>query len=129
MSANTHAITVNDVFVVVLGLAAAALVFFTLTGRSVPLISDDRGALLALGVIGIVMCSLGGIGKAQSALGWTHPITIVGAILGVAALLIVILPLINVKLPVLATDRSAFVALAVVMLVKVGLSGVSRFIA
>ena len=129
MSANTHAITVNDVFVVVLGLAAAALVFFTLTGRSVPLISDDRGALLALGVIGFVMCSLGGIGKAQSALGWAHPITIVGAILGVAALLIVLLPLINVKLPVLATDRSAFVALAVVMLVKVGLSGVGRFIA
>ena len=129
MSANTHAVTVNDVFVVVLGLAAAALVFFTLTGRSVPLISDDRGALLALGVIGIVMCSLCGIGKAQSALGWTHPLTITGMILGVAALLIVILPLINVKLPVLATDRSAFVALAVVMLVKVGLSGVSRFIA
>jgi hypothetical protein len=129
MSANTHAFTVNDVFIVVLGLAAAALVFFTLTGRSVPLISDDRGALLALGLVGLVMCTLGGVGTVQSQLGWTHPITIAGAILGVAAMLIVILPLINVKLPVLATDRSAFIALAVVMLIKVGLSGMSRFIA
>jgi hypothetical protein len=128
MSANTHAFTVNDVFVVVLGLAAAALVFFMLTGRALPLISDDRGALLALGLIGFVMCSLGGIGKVQSALGWTHPITIAGMVLGIAAMLIVILPLINVKLPVLTTDRSAFIALAVVMLIKVGLSGVSRFI-
>lgn len=129
MSANTHAFTVNDVFVVVLGLTAATLVCLTLTGRSVPLISDDRSALLALGVIGFVMCTLGGSGKVPSILGWSHPITIVGSILGVAAMLIVILPLINVKLPVLATDRSAFIALAVVMLVKVGLSGVSRFIA
>jgi len=129
MSANTHAFTVNDVFVVVLGLAAAALIFFTLTGRSVPLISDDRGALLALGVMGFVMCTLGGSGKVPSMLGWSHPISIVGAMLGVAAMLIVVLPLINVKLPVLATDRSAFIALAVVMLIKVGLSGVSRFIA
>lgn len=127
MSTTTHAFTVNDVLLVLLGLAAAALVFLTLTGR--PPIADERGALLALGALGFVMCSVGGIGKVQATLGWTHPITLAGMVLGVAALLIVALPLINVKLPVLATDRSAFIALAVVMLVKVGLSGLSRFIA
>ena len=129
MSAQTNSVTANDVVTAVLGLAAVALVFFVLTGRTLPLIADDRAALIALGVVGFVMCSLGGIGKTQATLGWTHPITIVGMLLGVAALLIVVLPLLNVKLPVLATDRSAFIALAVIMLVKVGLSGAGRFIA
>jgi hypothetical protein len=86
-------------------------------------------ALLALGLIGIAMCTLSGIGPTQSALGWTHPVTIIGSILGVLALLMVVLPLLGVQLPLIADTRSAVLALAVIMLVKVGLMGVERFIA
>lgn len=129
MTTTTSSLTAGDVLTAVLGLVAAVMVFFVLTGRSLPLIADDRAALLALGVVGFLMCTLGGIGKVQATLGWTHPITIAGSILGVVAMLIVILPLINVKLPVLSTDRLAFTALAIVMLVKVGLSGLGRLVA
>jgi hypothetical protein len=129
MTTNTASFTFNDALTALLGLAAVALVFYVLTDRPVPLIPDDRGALLALGVIGFVMCSLSGIGKTQAALGWTHPIAIAGIILGLAAMLVVILPLINVKLPVIDTERSAFIALAVIMLVKVSLSALTRVVA
>ena len=129
MAADTNTFSASNLIIVVLVIVAAGLVFFVLTGRPLPLIGDDRGALLALGIIGFTMCWLGGIGKVQATLGWAHPITIVGMILGVAAMLVVILPLINVKLPVLETERSAFIALALIMLVKLGLSGLGQLLA
>lgn len=129
MAAQTNSLNVHTVLAAALGLMAVALVLLVLSGRTLPLITDDRGALIALGVIGFAMCTLAGSGRVPAAIGWGHPISIVGALLGVAALLVITLPLINVKLPGLATDRSAFIALAVIMLVKIGLSGLSRFIA
>ncbi len=129
MTTNTSVSPVNGIIVLVLGISAALLVFFVLTGRPVPIVGNGGGALLALGIIGIAMCALGGIGPVQATLGWNHPLTIVGIILGIAALLIVILPLIGVRLPMMADARSAVLALAVIMAVKVVLTGVSRLIA
>ena len=104
MTTNAATSSINGIITFVLGLLAAGLVFLVLTGRDVPIVGNEAGTLLALGLIGIAMCSLGGIGPTQSALGWAHPLTIAGSILGV-------------------------LALAVIMLVKVGLMGVERFIA
>jgi hypothetical protein len=129
MATNTATSATNGIITLALGLLAAALVFMVLTGRDVPIVGNGAGSLLALGLIGIAMCSLGGIGTVQGTLGWTHPLTIIGSILGVAALLVVVLPLLGVHLPLIADTRSAVLALAVIMLVKVGLMGVVRFIA
>jgi hypothetical protein len=129
MTTNTMTSSTNGIISLVLGLLAAGLVFMVLTGRDVPIVGNGAGALLALGIIGIVMCTLGGIGTAQGTLGWTHPLTIIGSILGVAALLVVVLPLLGVHLPMMPDTRSAVLALAVIMLIKVGLMGVQRFIA
>jgi hypothetical protein len=129
MTTNVGTSSANGPLSLALGLLAAALVFMVLTGRDVPIVGNGAGALLALGLIGIAMCTLGGIGPAQSTLGWTHPLTIIGSILGVLALLMVALPLLGVQLPLIADTRSAVLALAVIMLVKVGLMGVARFIA
>jgi hypothetical protein len=129
MTTNTVTSPANGIITLVLGLLAAALVFMVLTGRDVPIVGNGAGALLALGLIGLAMCTLGGIGTVQGTLGWTHPLTIIGSILGVAALLVVALPLFGVDLPLIADTRSAVLALAVIMLVKAGLMGVARFIA
>ena len=129
MTTNAATSSTNGIITLVLGLLAAGLVFLVLTGHDVPIVGSGAGALLALGLIGIAMCSLGGIGPTQSALGWAHPLTIVGSLLGVLALLVVALPLLGVQLPLIADTRSAVLALAVIMLVKVGLMGVERFIA
>ncbi len=129
MATNTATSSANGIITLVLGLLAVGLVFMILTGRDVPVVGNGSGALLALGIIGMAMCTLSGIGTVQSTLGWTHPLTIAGSILGVAALLVVALPLLGVRLPLVADTRSAVLALAVIMLIKVGLMGVERFIA
>ncbi len=129
MATNTAVSSANGIITLVLGLIAAGLVFMVLTGRDVPIVGNGAGALLALGVIGIAMCALSGIGSVQSTFGWGHPLTILGSILGVLAVLIVALPLLGVQLPLVADTRAAVLALAVIMLVKVGLMGVERFIA
>jgi len=129
MTTNVSTSSANGIISLVLGLVAAGLVFLILTGRDVPIVGNGAGALLTLGVIGIVMCTISGIGPVQGSLGWTHPLTIVGSILGVAAVLVVVLPLLGVQLPLVADTRSAVLALAVIMLVKVGLMGVARLIA
>ncbi len=128
MTTNTVTSSANSIISLVLGIVAAGLIFLVLTGRDVPIVGNGAGALLALGVIGIVMCTMSGIGSVQGTLGWTHPLTIIGSILGVAALLVVALPLFGVKLPLIPDIRSAVLALAVIMLVKVGMMGVMRFI-
>ena len=129
MTTNTMTSSANGIITLVLGLLAAGLVFMILTGRDVPIVGNGAGALVALGLIGIAMCTLSGIGSVQGTLGWTHPLTIIGSILGVLALLVVVLPLLGVRLPLIADTRSAVPVLAVIMLVKVGLMGVERFIA
>ena len=129
MTTNTVTSPANGIITVALGLLAAGLVFMILKGRDVPLVGSGAGALLTLGLIGIVMCTLGGIGTIQGSLGWTHPLTIIGSILGVAAVLVVALPLPGVQLPLVANTRSAVLALAVIMVIKVGLMGLARIIA
>ena len=129
MTTNVSTSPANGIITLVLGLLAAGLVFMVLTGRDVPIVGNGAGALLTLGIIGMAMCTLSGIGTAQATLGWTHPLTIIGSILGVLALLVVALPLLGVHLPLIPDTRSAMLALAVIMLVKVGLMGVERFIA
>jgi hypothetical protein len=129
MATNTATSPANGLITLALGLLAAGLVFMVLTGRDVPIVGNGAGALLALGLIGLAMCTLGGIGTVQGTLGWTHPLTIIGSILGVAALLVVVLPLFGVHLPMMPDTRSAILVLAAIMLVKVGLMGVERFIA
>lgn len=129
MATNTATSSTNGLITLVLGLLAAALVFMVVTGRDVPIVGNGAGALVALGIIGMAMCTLSGIGSVQGTLGWTHPLTISGSILGVAALLVIVLPLLGVHLPLIPDTRSAVPALAVIMLVKVGLMGVARFVA
>jgi hypothetical protein len=129
MTTNTVTSPATGILTLVLGLLAAGLVFMVMTERNIPIVGNGAGALLVLGIIGIAMCTLSGIGTVQPTLGWTHPLTIAGSILGVLALLVVALPLFGVHLPLIADTRSAVLTLAVIMLVKVGLMGVERFIA
>jgi hypothetical protein len=69
--------------IVAVAIAAAALLKIDL-----PVIGAGAGALLAVAVIGMAGCAVGGISQAPT-LGWTAPTVIVGTVLGVAALLVV----------------------------------------
>jgi hypothetical protein len=44
--------------------------------------------LIAVAVVGMAGCAIGGISQAP-AIGWTHPVTLVGIVLGVVALAVI----------------------------------------
>jgi hypothetical protein len=74
----------TNLAVIALGILAALLVFAVLTGRKVPLLTSDRAALLALVVIGMIMCTQGGIGRVSASGTWLHPFSFLGYLLGAA---------------------------------------------
>jgi hypothetical protein len=60
----------------------------SLNSEAVPIVDSARGALVAIAVVGMAACAVGGIGQAPI-IGWSHPITIFGIVVGVLALVIV----------------------------------------
>lgn len=69
-------------------LAALAVAYAVVTRDEVPLIGTGALALVAVAVIGMAGCAVGGISQAP-ALGWTNPAIVVGLVLGVIGLAIV----------------------------------------
>jgi hypothetical protein len=69
-------------------LAAVGLAFLALTREDLPLIGTGVGALLAVAVIGMAGCAVGGISQAP-AVGWTAPTIVLGVVLGVLALTVI----------------------------------------
>lgn len=108
-----------------LGIVALVLAFGYLTGRTLPMIPDDRSAFLALAVLGFLMCALS-MGTLSSGLGWTHPITILGMLLGVVVSTIIVASLAGWQLPFIADYRAAFVAVTCIGLAKWLLGWVAR---
>ena len=94
-----------------LAAAAALLVAFTLTGAPLPFITTPRAAFFALFAVGFLMCSAK-IARVAVHLGWVHPITLAGMLVGVLILAMVALVAFNVNLPLLNGERTAFTLLA-----------------
>jgi hypothetical protein len=69
--------------VLALGIAVAAEM-----RADLPLVGTGTGALIAVAVIGMAGCAVGGISQAPAA-GWTSPAILAGIVLGVAALVVV----------------------------------------
>ena len=63
------------------------LAWTALTSESVPVFGTARNALIGVAVVGMAACAVAGIGQAPI-IGWTHPITIFGIVVGVLALVI-----------------------------------------
>jgi hypothetical protein len=68
--------------VLALGIAVAAL-----ARDDLPLVGTGVGALIAVAVIGMAGCAVGGISQAP-AVGWTTPAIVLGVVLGVVALVV-----------------------------------------
>jgi hypothetical protein len=89
MQPNATTFTGNAFAANALGILAAIIVVALLANFRLPLLGSDRPAFIALVVVGMTMCALGGIGRAQSTLGWTDPVTLVGIVVGSLALLLI----------------------------------------
>jgi hypothetical protein len=102
-----------------LALLAAAVVFIGVTGKKIPLLSNIRVDIILLVIIGMTICTQGGIGRVAATGQWTHPLSIIGYILGGLILLITLSVFVGWKLPFIANDQQALLAIAILASLKV----------
>jgi hypothetical protein len=88
MHTQTHVATSRTPALIanVLGVTAALVLLAMLTNLHLLVASTDAMAFTALVLIGVAMCAVAGISRAPAMLGWTHPVTLSGVVLGIAIL-------------------------------------------
>lgn len=120
MNTNSSQTLGNNIVVLILGILALVLVYAVVTGSNItmPVISTDRAALIALLVVGVAMCAVGGIGPSISQYGWSHPVTIIGSIVGLLTLVVVLAVLLGLQLPIITSERAAFLLVTGVIIGK-----------
>ena len=104
--------------VILLALLIVAIVFIAVTGKKVPMFSNARIAMGAVLVLGMAMCT-SGIGRVAAIQQWTHPLAILGYLLGVLILVIGLGTVFGWKLPFIQSDAQAILIVAVLVGVKV----------
>jgi len=112
----------------IFALLFAAVVFVVISGMKVPLISNVRIAMLVLLVLGMTMCAIGGIGRMAAAGQWTHPLSILGYLLGALILIIGLATIFGVKLPYIQSDAQAITVVASLTAAKVVNTAIHHFI-
>lgn len=105
--------------VILLALIFASIVYIGVSGKKVPLLSNVRLDIILLVVIGMAICTQGGIGRVAETGQWTHPLSIIGYILGGSILLITAAVIVGWKLPYIQSDQQALLAIAILAGLKV----------
>lgn len=123
MKASTASTVVSPLPVVIFGILAGLLVLGVLTGRKLPLIANDKTALIVLLVLGIAMCAPG-IGRVAQAGAWAQPLSILAYLLGALILLVGAAGIFGFKLPLVTDPRSAIIAVSGLAVVKLVLSAI-----
>lgn len=102
-----------------LALLFAAVTFIGVTGKKVPLLSNVRVDIILLVIIGMAMCTQGGIGRIAATGQWTHPQAIIGYLLGGLILFIALAVFVGWKLPYIQSEPQAVLAIAILVGLKV----------
>lgn len=87
-----------------------------LSGSKVLFITSPRSAVITLGIIGMLFCTLS-VGKFITS-GPAHPLSILGYLLGAIAIAAFIIQIFNWKVPLLSDPQAALIILAVAMIGK-----------
>lgn len=106
---------------------ALMLLVLVFSGISVPFISEYRNATIILLVLGFLMCTLGAMGYILAKSTFSL-LTLVGSFLGVLAIVIGALSFFNKPIPFLHGERQAFIAIAVIILLKVILARIQLYV-
>ena len=105
--------------VLVLALLAAAVIFIGATGKKVPILSNLRVDIILIVLLGMGICTQAGIGRIAATGEWSHPLAIVGYILGAAILIVATSVFVGWKLPFIQSDRQALIAIAILAGLKI----------
>lgn len=119
--------TVINPSILLLALLFAAVLFIGATGKKVPVLSNVRVDIVLLVIIGMAMCTQGGIGRVAATGQWSHPLAIVGYILGASILLIATAAFVGWKLPFIQNEQQALLAIAILTGLKV-LNAVTHYL-
>jgi hypothetical protein len=104
--------------ITVLILLAAAVTYIGIADARIPFLSNTRVNILLLVVIGTAICSRCGIGRIAATKQWSHPLSIVGYILGVLILLVTLGVFSNWELPFIQTGQQALIAITILICLK-----------
>jgi len=127
MKGKTMNLFTNLILPVFLAGIAAVIIFAALKGISLPWIASPRASLVALLVVGLTMCVLGGLGQIGSNGRWDTPLALIGILLGCVILIIIIAALAGWKLPLISGEVQAITSLAFLLGVKFILGTASYF--
>jgi hypothetical protein len=105
--------------ILVLAALAVAVIAITWRGVSLPLLASLKVNLAILLALGMAICAQGGIGRIAAAGQWSHPLAVVGYLLGAAILILAVGIFFSVDLPFLASQQQAFLLVAALIGVKV----------
>ena len=105
----------------IIGLAFVFTVvtFIGVTGKKVPLLSNIRVDIILLVIIGMAVCTQGGIGRIAATGDWTHPQAIIGYLLGGLILLSTLFVFVGWRIPLIANDQQALLFIATLAGLKV----------
>jgi uncharacterized protein YqgC (DUF456 family) len=112
---------------IILGLVIALIAYANLSNRSLPFISNPKQALVAILIIGMTMCALGGIGQVGASGKWASPLAIIGYILGTGLLVVIIGGLAGWKIPYATNPHDAVNAASLLILGKFIIGTLSFF--
>lgn len=104
--------------IIVLALLAATVTFIGITNARIPFLSNARVNIILLVVIGMAICSQCGIGRIAATKQWSHPLSIVGYILGVLILFITFAVFAGWELPFIQTGQQALIAITILVCLK-----------
>ena len=105
--------------ILLLAVLFAVVAVIGATGRKVPILSNLRVDIILLMILGMAICTQGGIGRIAATGQWAHPQAIIGYVLGGSILLIALAVFVGWKLPFVQNDQQALIAIAILVGLKV----------
>jgi hypothetical protein len=105
--------------ILLLALLFAAVTFIGATGKKVPVLSNVRVDIILLVILGMAICTQGGIGRIAATGQWGHPQAIIGYVLGGSILLVAAAVFVGWKLPFIQNDQQALIAIALLVGLKI----------
>jgi hypothetical protein len=105
-------------------LIAAALALSL--GVKLPFITNPRTVLIVFLAAGLVVCSIGGIGRVSASGAWLQPFSIIGYVLGALIIVIGVAALFGKPIPPLSSDQQSITAVAGIAALKLVLAAIHR---
>lgn len=106
----------------------AAVTVFAVSGKRVPLLSNLKVDFILLVVIGMAIC-MSGISRVAAMNQWTHPLSILGILLGVTILVVMAAAFLGWKLPLIQNNTQSLIAIALLVVLKIANSVVHSLLA